>query len=388
MTKKLPSILVIEDTPATLSVLFNLLDDAGFEVLVALNGERALSVAEEGRPDLILLDVLLAGIDGFETCRRLKASEATCEIPIIFMTALTKTDDKIKGFELGAVDYITKPFEPEEVLMRIKTHLTIQQLQQDLQLKNEELYAALERERELNQLKSRFISIASHEFRTPLSTILFSKDLLKRYCQKVGQPDEPGMANDIHEQLDSITRAVKQMTATLDEVLMITKSEAGKVSFSPILTNVTALCREVVEKWEAMSTEAHSVIFSNQGEPIQALVDPKLFETIVSNLLSNAIKYSPQGGEVRCELALVAENIRLVVQDQGIGITEEDQRHLFEAFHRGVNAMKIQGTGLGLSIVKQFVELHEGTISVESEVRKGSTFTICVPYRVGRSNKE
>jgi signal transduction histidine kinase len=382
MRKKLPSILVIEDTPATLSVLFNLLDDAGFEVLVALNGEKALNVAKEGRPDLILLDVLLAGIDGFEICRRLKASEATCEIPIIFMTALTKTDDKIKGFELGAVDYITKPFEPEEVLMRIKTHLTIQQLQQDLQDKNEELYAALERERELNQLKSRFISIASHEFRTPLSAILFSKDLLKRYYQKTCQSAEPTVADDVHEQLDSITRAVKQMTATLDEVLTITKSEAGKVSFSPTLTNITALCRETVEKWDAMSTAVHTVIFSNPGEPIQALIDPKLFETIVSNLLSNAIKYSPQGGEVRCDLTLEAETIRFAVQDQGIGIAEEDQRHLFEAFHRGINAMKIQGTGLGLSIVKQFVELHEGTIIVESKVQKGSAFTVCLPYRV------
>jgi signal transduction histidine kinase len=217
-----------------------------------------------------------------------------------------------------------------------------------------------------------------------LSTILFSKDLVKRYCQKAPLQEvagKPGIIDGIDEQLDSITRAVKQMTATLDEVLMITKSEAGKVSFSPSLVDVTMLCREVVEKWDAMSTESHTLSFSNQGESIRAIVDPKLFETIVSNLVSNAVKYSPQGGEVTCELACDAERIRLSVKDEGIGIAKEDQRHLFEAFHRGINTMKIQGSGLGLSIVKQFVELHDGTISVESEVRKGTMFTICLPYR-------
>ncbi len=384
MQKKTPSILVIEDTPATLSVLFNLLDSAGFEVLVALNGENALGVAKEGQPDLILLDVLLAGIDGFETCRRLKASDVTGDIPIIFMTALTKTGDKVKGFELGAVDYITKPFEPEEVLMRIKTHLTIQELQHDLQVKNEELSASLERERELNQLKSRFISIASHEFRTPLSTILFSKDLLKRYSQKLHQTEAagmPDMADDIDEQLDSITQAVKQMTATLDEVLTITKSEAEKVAFAPIPLNVSQLCREIVGKWDAMSTAAHTVIFKNSGQPVETWIDPKLFENIVSNLLSNAIKYSPQGGDVLCELACTAEELTLVVRDEGIGIAPEDQQYLFEAFHRGINAANIQGTGLGMSIVKQFVELHDGTITVDSAIKHGTTFTIRIPRR-------
>jgi len=378
MKDKVSSILIIEDNPANLSVLFNLLNEAGFEVLVALDGEKAIKSAEEGQPDIILLDVILFGIDGFETCRRLKASEKTKDIPVIFMTALTRTVDKVKGFELGAVDYITKPIEPEEVLSRIKTHLTIQQLQQDLQMKNEEVQASLERERELNKLKSRFISIASHEFRTPLSTILFSNGLLRRYNQRIPNQD---MAKEMGEELESIEKSVKKMTETLDEVLTITKSEAGKVTFNPSRIDLTDLCRTIVERFKNMATDTHTIIFPNSSDHIQALVDPKLFEVILSNLLSNAIKYSPGGGNVVCGLVQKDRTIIFSVKDEGIGVSKEDQHHLFDTFYRGVNVDEIQGTGLGLSIVKQFVELHGGAINVESEVNKGTTITIILPLR-------
>ena len=378
MKDKLPSILVIEDNPANLSVLFSLLDEAGFEVLVSLDGESALRSAEEGRPDIILLDVMLAGIDGFETCRRLKASEKTRDIPVIFMTALTKTVDKVKGFELGAVDYITKPFEPEEVLVRVKTHLTIQQLQHDLRMKNEELEASLERERDLNKLKTRFLSIASHEFRTPLSMILFSNTLVRRYLQ--GVPDQRTVAEMIQE-LDSIERTIKQMTGTLDEILRIAKSETSQLIFNPTLIDFGDLCRNVVEKFKVMAAETHTIIFSDSVEHVQALVDPKLMEHILSNLLSNAMKYSPAGGTIQCDLVQEKGKIILSVKDEGIGIPEDEQRRLFNAFYRGVNAADIQGTGLGLSIVKQFVELHGGTIALESEANKGTTFTVVLPLR-------
>jgi two-component system sensor histidine kinase/response regulator len=378
MKDNLPSILVIEDNPANLSVLFNLLNETGFEVSVSLDGESAIRSAEEGHPDIILLDVMLARIDGFEICRRLKASEKTQAIPVIFMTALTKTVDKVKGFELGAVDYITKPFEPEEVLVRIKTHLTIQKLQQDLCLKNEELQASLERERELNKLKSHFLSIASHEFRTPLSMILFSNNLLRRYIQVV--PDQQTVTEMIQE-LDGIERTVKQMTGTLDDILKIAKSETGKLTFNPTLIDLGDLCWKVVEKFKVLAAETHTVIFSNAVEHIQAFVDPKLMEHILSNLLSNAMKYSPKGGTIRCDLVQENGKIILSVTDKGIGIPEDEQRHLFEAFYRGVNVNDIQGTGLGLSIVKQFVELHGGTITLKSDANKGTIFTVVLPLR-------
>ena len=370
------SILVIEDNPSNLSVLFNLLNEGNFEVLVALDGESALQSAAESRPDLILLDVMLTGIDGFETCRRLKASRATQDIPVIFMTAMTGTAEKIKGFNLGAVDYITKPFEPEEVMSRVRTHLLIRHLQNDLQAKNADLLASLDRERELNQLKSRFISIASHEFRTPLSSIRFSNNLLKRYSQVISEKD---IAEEMAEELESIDAALEQMTETLDEVLTLSKSEAGQFPFFPMALNLFELCHGIVERFKLMADDGHDIVYRSDVKELPACVDPKLLENILSNLLSNAIKYSPNGGEILVQLRRGNGTVLLSVEDQGIGISEDACQRVFEAFYRAPNAKDIHGTGLGLSIVKQFVELHGGTIDVQSSLHKGSRFLLTLP---------
>ena len=379
MNHETSSILVIEDNPATLSLLFTLFDEAGFEVLVSQDGESAMASARVAQPDIILLDVLLGGIDGFETCQRLKNCLETKEIPIIFMTALTRTVDKVKGFELGAVDYITKPIEPEEVLMRVKTHLMLQRLQRDLQTRNKDLHAALEREQDLNKLKSRFISMASHEFRTPLATIRSSGNLVRRYMKLLQAQN--GIEGEIDEELAVIEHAVKQMTATLDEILTLSRSEAGKITFSPISFDLRELCQNIIARFTSITASSHSFRFCNGSKQVQIVADPKLLDQILSNLLSNAAKYSSPGSTIICQLAENTHGAILSVKDEGIGISEEDQKHLFEAFRRGTNVRHIPGTGLGLSIVKQFVDLHEGTISVESQPEVGTTFTLTFPRR-------
>jgi two-component system sensor histidine kinase/response regulator len=371
--KELPSVLVVDDNPANLGLLFDLLDEAEFEVLVAQNGESAIKRAQNAHPDIILLDVMMPGMDGFETCEQLKTDETTTDIPIIFMTALANIDDKMKGFTLGAVDYITKPIQPEEVMARIKTHLTIQALQRDLRKKNEELSASLLREKELNQLKSRFISMVSHEFKTPLTTILLSSNLLQRYGERM--PVEKRV-----EELQVIERTVNHLNSLLENVLTVTKGQVGKIEFRPELTDVQQLCQKLIERFRAMSEETHSIEFSHVGDRLQASVDPKLLEHILSNLLSNAIKYSPTGSGVFFEFSGNNNELVFQIKDEGIGISEADQHHLFDPFHRGENVGTIKGTGLGLSIVKQFVELHDGRISVESELGKGTTFTVVIPF--------
>ncbi|PIE32078.1 hypothetical protein CSA56_16570 [candidate division KSB3 bacterium] len=370
-----PSVLIIEDNPSNLSVLFNLLSEAGFEVMVSPDGDYALTAAQEGQPDVILLDVMLCGIDGFEICRRLKASEKTQHIPIIFMTALTSTADKVKGFELGAVDYITKPFEPEEVLVRIKTHLTIQRLQVAFQIKNDELSASLERERELNMLKSRFISIASHEFRTPLSSILFSQNILKRYSKRVQDPE---LQAEMQEEFNSIKKAVQKMTTTLDDVLILSKSESGRLACNPTRFDIISICRKLIQRFRLMAKN-HQVVLRTEIDELHVFADPKLMENVLSNLLSNAMKYSPAGGTILCELTRRGRQMLCAIQDEGIGIAEEDLDSVFEPFYRGSNASELEGTGLGLSIVKQFMELQGGMIWVESEMDRGTTFMVSLP---------
>lgn len=367
-------VLVIDDNPKNLDVLSDLLDKENFVILFALDGKSGLQRAESGQPDLILLDIMMPGIDGFETCRQLKANENTKDIPVIFMTALSKTTNKVKGFALGAVDYITKPIQPEEALARITTHLKIQRLQLDLRMRNEELQAALEREKELNTLKTRFISIASHEFRTPLASISIAADVLKRYSDRMSEEKKTAS-------LERIQKTVKQLTNMLDDVLLLSKVEAETYEFKPHPTYVENICQGVVEDLSVMSAETHTIVFSGTGEQVQASVDPKLLRHILSNLLSNAVKYSPAGSSVHFELARDNESLLFRVKDEGIGISEEEQQHLFDAFRRGANVGDIEGVGLGLSIVKQFVELHGGTISVESEINKGTTFTVIIPIR-------
>ncbi len=383
-----PMILVVDDNPANLDVLFDIFDETNFEVSYVQDGETCLELADTDQPELILLDVMMLEMDGFEVCRRLKANKQTQNIPVIFMTALTNTADKLKGFDLGAVDYITKPIQPEEVLARVKTHLTIQQLQKDLRGKNKELHESferekglnqelqesLERERELNQLKSRFISVASHEVRSPLALISITASMLKRYSDRMTDAKKG-------EHLELIESEVERITDILNNVLVISKAETGNFQFHPESVDITLFCQDIVKRFEMLSEETHTFTFSTTDKHFHMCVDLNLLKHILSNLLSNAIKYSPAGGSITFELVRNDEETLFRIKDEGIGISETDQQHLFDAFHRGKNVGNITGAGLGLSIVKQFVELHGAAISVESEVNRGTTVSVIIPFR-------
>jgi signal transduction histidine kinase len=183
------------------------------------------------------------------------------------------------------------------------------------------------------------------------------------------------------EELHVIEKTVNYLSDLVENVLTISRGEAGKIEFRPESTNVQQLCQRLVERFKAMSEETHMIKFSTIGDRVQASVDPKLLEHILSNLLSNAIKYSPAGGSVFLEFTANTNELGFRIKDEGIGISEADQQHLFEAFHRGENVGNIKGTGLGLSIIKQFVELHGGTINLESEVNKGTMVIVTIPSR-------
>jgi PAS domain S-box-containing protein len=233
-----------------------------------------------------------------------------------------------------------------------------------------ELRTALEREKELGQLKSRFVSMASHEFRTPLTTILAASDLLKRYSHKMSEEEKSQRLNKIQDE-------VKHMTDMLNDVLTFGKADAGKVEFRPAPMNVKTFCEELSAELHA-STGAR-IVFSSAGAHPQVLMDVKLLRHIITNLLTNAVKYSPSGSLITFDLLCENGETRFKITDQGIGIPEEDCKRLFEPFHRAVNVGNISGTGLGLAIVKKSVDLHGGTISVESIVGVGTTFIVAIP---------
>lgn len=236
----------------------------------------------------------------------------------------------------------------------------------------EQMRLELEKQTELVKMKEDFISIVSHEFRTPLSVIVSSSDLIQNYLDRM--PRERQMKH-----LEVIQDQAKFMTALLDDVLTINKARAGKLDFNPVMVDLTTFCQETLERIQAVDNGKHQFIFEHEGDLAHVRLDVKLLQHILVNLLSNAVKYSPDGGEVRLQVAREQDAIVLQVSDQGIGIPAETLPHLYEPFHRAKNTGDIGGTGLGLAIVKESVDFHKGTISYDSEVGIGTTVTVRLP---------
>jgi PAS domain S-box-containing protein len=241
-------------------------------------------------------------------------------------------------------------------------------------LAEEEMQKNLAKEKELSELKSRFVTGTSHEFRTPLTAIMTSAELLEHYSQRFSEEKKL-------EILQRIQTSVKYMTRLLDDILIIGRADAGKLAFNPLPVDLVAECRAALEEVNYQLTPLHQVSFVVQGTPVAAQLDSVLLKHILVNLLSNAIKYSPKGGLILLELVFqpVPGVVCIRLADQGIGILPEDRPRMFEAFHRGKNIGILAGTGLGLSIVKHSVELHNGTIEVTSEPGSGTTMTVVLP---------
>lgn len=227
-------------------------------------------------------------------------------------------------------------------------------------------------EREINELKSRFISMTSHEFRTPLTAILGTTELIKHYGQ--GWETEKQ-----HSYLDRIQRNVKHMTGLLDDVLVLSKADVGKTEFNPISIDLTVFCSSLVEEFQLNTKRGQKIEYVLEGKQTTCFSDEKILRQILSNLLSNAIKYSPESSIVCFTVTFSNDEVIFLIKDQGIGIPESDQPHLFESFQRATNVGQIQGTGLGLAIVKKSVELHQGTITFESTASQGTTFIVRLP---------
>lgn len=239
-------------------------------------------------------------------------------------------------------------------------------------VEKERLHVALDKEKELRELKSRFVSTLSHELRTPLSAIMLASDMLTKFGD-LASPEETA------EYLDTIQTQTKHLAEMVNDVLRLSKAETTGPDFEPEWVSVEVACRAIVEEVQQTHRTDHEIVFVSKQRPIHANVDTKLLRHALSNLLSNAIKYSPDGGEVRLELSRRRGQVILRVIDQGIGIPAEDLHNLFTPFQRAGNTDTIDGTGLGLYIARQAIELHQGRITVESTVGVGTTFTIFLP---------
>jgi signal transduction histidine kinase len=355
------TILIVDDTPANLSVLVDTLSEAGYQIMVAEDGEDALAQTAHTRPDLILLDVMMPGLDGFETCNRLKAVAATRDIPVIFMTALNETAEKVRAFGAGAVDYITKPIQHEEALARIGTHLTIRRLRQKL-------------EQQLT-LTERFMRIASHDLRNPLCLILMSGELARR----------KGATPEVAEYLESIHSSAGQMRRIIDTFLNVRKpgdearGPAGRVDLNLMAVAVVAQNEPAAERKQVTVTQELAddlpLARADVGHAYQAL----------TNYVSNAIKFLPPGGRVTVRTLATDFTVRLEVHDSGPGVPAHERAALFTEFARLSNRPTggEESTGIGLSIVKQLIEAERGTVGADFPPTGGSVFWFELPISPG-----
>lgn len=316
------TVLIVDDNPDNLSVLFDYLQAAHFKVLIAEDGEGALKRVQHLKPDIILLDVMMPGIDGFETCRQFKNNYQTTDIPVIFMTALSDTSNKVQAFELGAVDYITKPFQQEEVLARVNTHITISKLQKQLQAQNEQLI-------KLNQEKNEFLSIAAHDLKNPLSDIHMVIDFLKSYSDQV--PEK------VTKMLDLISISSKRMFDLIKDILDINAIEAGKMNLSIQFIDLHEIVQLLLIRY-TYRTEKKNITLQLQSKLEQCLVfaDYNCVCQVLDNLVSNAIKFSPNDKQVQIRLTQNDNYMCCEVQDEGPGLNAQDKQRLFGKFARAI----------------------------------------------------
>ncbi|WP_421656974.1 HAMP domain-containing sensor histidine kinase [Leptothermofonsia sp. ETS-13] len=296
------------------------------------------------------------------------------------LTELTESAERIAiGNYNQALSFAKQRWFPDEMNtlaqvfeVMIDSIRTREQLIREGKQTENEIRRALEEEKELSELKSRFVSIASHEFRTPLTAIRTATEILEQYGDVASEEKK-------REYFRRIRTAIQNINQLMEDILTIGKAEAGKLEFNPVCLNLEEFCREILDEVKLGMGTNHTIAFTCKGNCQHACLDAKLLRSILTNLLSNAIKYSPRGSVVRFTLLCLEESIYFEVQDQGIGIPPEDQPKLFELFHRAGNADTFRGTGLGLAIVKQCVELHQGQITLTSQENVGTTFRVEFP---------
>jgi len=388
------TLLIIDDIPDNVSLLYHFLNKTGFKVLVASSGEEGIEMAAYVHPDLILLDVMMPDIDGFEVCRTLKSAERTKDIPIIFMTALTENSQKVKGFSLGAEDYITKPLQYEEVLARVNvrlnlrkqqrllqeeidirraTEVSLQKTNKQLAERTSELQVRTEELEQRNLELDAFAHTVAHDLRNPLSAMVGLGELLL-----ATYPPNSLVDTKLAKQLHLLVQAGEEMHKIIESLLLLAGvSKKADVDIEPL--DMQQIVNQVIDQRIYHLLKRYTgKINLPESWPMARGYSPWVTEVWV-NYLSNALKYGGHPPYLVLGHEMQADHkIRFWVQDNGPGISEEGQSRLFTPFTR-LHQRFGEGHGLGLSIVKQIVEKLGGEVGVESHVGEGSLFFFTLP---------
>lgn len=357
------NILVVDDNHENLRIVSNFLKEEGYRIALALDGNGALKILNENRIDLVLLDVMMPEMDGYEVCKRLKADNKLKEIPVIFLTAKTHPEDIVAGFEAGGIDYLTKPFIRAELLVRVKTQV--------------ELYFSRKKLQDTIKTRDKLYSIIAHDLRTPFASISMLVDLITEENMEYGELKE------LLTQLGKITYETRSL---LDNLLMWTKLQSNAIALKsqqlavmPVFTH----CLNLLEgnlKAKGISVEL------NIDKTLTACFDEITIHTVFRNILSNSIKFTPEGGKIFITAGHSGgNNLSIKVRDTGVGIPAHVLSKIFDdnETYSSAGTNNEKGSGLGIKLVKDLVEQNKGTVCLESEPGKGTIFTVSLPAASG-----
>lgn len=367
-------ILVVDDTEANIDILLATLGPE-YEVSVAMDGNTALQSAVELMPDLILLDIMMPEMDGYEVCRRLKADKATRDIPVIFLTAFSADSAEETGLSIGAIDYINKPFNPALVRARVRNHVELRRSQLDTIRQRDQLEAAYRRLQDLEKMRDDLVHLIVHDMRSPLASMGTYIELVRS-----GKPDSPGFNRDdcLRHSMESANTLSEMVTSLLD----VSRLESGKMPLNRADCDIRELTESAVERLGGL-VASRNVSVDLPTEPVLFHGDREVIQRVIQNLLGNALKFTSPEGCVRINVIPEHQWIRLSVADTGPGIPREYHEKVFQKF--GQVEMKEQGqpsTGLGLTFCKLAVEAHGGSIQLESEPGSGTIFHVRLPVTI------
>lgn len=369
-------VLIVDDVPENIQVLVHLLNEKGLKVNYAESGIKALKAIKNNIPDLILLDVSMPGMDGFEVCEKLKKDPLTAHIPVIFLTAKVDQQDVINGLDKGAVDYVTKPFNAIELLKRIFTHLELKYNRDVITTQNEELSR-------LNEVKNQLFSVISHDMKNLFNNILFGTESLEKEIEYFDKKEVVQMAGMIH---DSARRAFSLLQNLLDW----SRSQMQSIKINPMPAEIVILVNQTISLFKPTARKKDvSIDVTTDGSIFQAYTDLEMVNAVLRNLLSNAIKYSHPGGKIDVFVKELPQSVEVKVTDYGVGMSTEQMARIKDsgqASYSTPGTHNERGSGLGMLLIRDFVEKNKGVFDFTSKKGEGSSFWFLLPKIAASDN--
>ena len=362
-------ILVVDDVPTNVLLLRVLLKNENFQVVTANCGQMCVEQAKAEHPDLILLDVMMPDIDGFQTANILKGDDETKDIPIIFLTALNSPQDLVKGFQAGANDFLSKPFNKDELLTRVMHQISLVEAKRIIIRKNEELEATISN-------RDKMYSVIAHDLRSPMASIRMVLNLVVQTMT----PDAVGP--ELFELLDKANRESEEVHDLLDNLLKWTKSQTGRLNVVLQDLDLNDIIPGVVDIFEMIAaTKKITLNYHAAGQPLVVHADNDMLKTVVRNFMSNAVKFSPENSSIDITLSTEGSNAVVSVTDHGVGIAEDRLAGLFHNGETTYGTGGEEGSGLGLQLCKDFAVKNGGDVRVTSKLGEGSTFSVVIPLK-------